>query len=233
MAIAIMGNCIRRNRSHRDDSSRPARARNQPLRKNNIKWKSETPLTIGQLYSRRDEFWETAVVFDGKKEIWDGLRAATLAAEQDDFVLAQAILDGANICTPNGTLSEAYDELGNKYVVPIYCLSRPLNLLCEEDSDESPTKEAISTVETVSSDPADLENHVMRLRLNSSGQETEVRLRGNETIAHGKRELGKTYSGLKQRWYYGGRLLQERSKIKDLAIPNGHVVQVVFCPIQE
>ena len=77
-------------------------ARNQPLRKNNVKWKSETPLTLGQLYSRRDEFWETAPAFEGRKEIWDGLRAAVVAAEQDDLTLAQAILDGANIFIPNG-----------------------------------------------------------------------------------------------------------------------------------
>jgi len=31
-----------------------------------------------------------------------------------------------------GLLSEAYDELGARYKVPVYCLSRPLNLLCEE-----------------------------------------------------------------------------------------------------
>ncbi len=41
-----------------------------------------------------------------------------------------------------GTLREAYDELGNKYVVPIFCLSRPLNLLCE-DVGESPAKDAM------------------------------------------------------------------------------------------
>jgi hypothetical protein len=35
-----------------------------------------------------------------------------------------------------GVLTEAYDELGNQYKVPVYCLSRPLNLLCE-DFDEN------------------------------------------------------------------------------------------------
>lgn len=60
------------------------------------------PLTEGQLRSKRDEFWETAPAFDGRKEIWDALRAATIAAEALDFQLAQAILDGANISVPNG-----------------------------------------------------------------------------------------------------------------------------------
>lgn len=60
------------------------------------------PLTEGQLRSKRDEFWDTAPAFDGRKEIWDALRAAKLAAESLDFELSQAILDGASISVPNG-----------------------------------------------------------------------------------------------------------------------------------
>lgn len=67
-----------------------------------IRWKSDVPLTEGQLRSKRDEFWDTAPAFEGRKEIWDALRAATAAAETTDFQLAQAILDGANISVPNG-----------------------------------------------------------------------------------------------------------------------------------
>lgn len=61
-------------------------------------------MTEGQLRSKRDEFWDTAPAFDGRKEIWDALRAATVAAEALDFQLSQAILDGANISVPNGSV---------------------------------------------------------------------------------------------------------------------------------
>lgn len=57
---------------------------------------------MGQLVGKRDEFWETAPSYEGKKEIWDALRAAATAAEANDFVLAQAILDGAGIYIPSG-----------------------------------------------------------------------------------------------------------------------------------
>ena len=73
--------------------------RNQPLKKEKLEWTSDIPLTDGQLRSKRDEFWETAPAFDGRKEIWDALRAA---CETDDHGLAQAILDGANITLPTG-----------------------------------------------------------------------------------------------------------------------------------
>lgn len=76
--------------------------KNHPLCHETIRWKSDVPLTEGQLRSKRDEFWDTAPAFDGRKEIWDALRAATVAAESLDFPMSQAILDGANISVPNG-----------------------------------------------------------------------------------------------------------------------------------
>uniref|UniRef100_A0A3B3VD16 Ubiquitin domain containing 2 n=1 Tax=Poecilia latipinna TaxID=48699 RepID=A0A3B3VD16_9TELE len=83
-----------------------ALGRNQPLKRERPKWKSDYPMTEGQLRSKRDEFWDTAPAFEGRKEIWDALRAAASAFESNDHLLAQAILDGASITLPHGkTLS--------------------------------------------------------------------------------------------------------------------------------
>lgn len=79
--------------------------RNQPLKKERPSWSSEVPLTEGQLRSKRDEFWETAPAFEGRKEIWDALRAA---AETSDHTLAQAIVDGANITLPTGMMAKSF-----------------------------------------------------------------------------------------------------------------------------
>ena len=46
----------------------------------------------------------------------------------------QAIIDGASITLPHGTLTECYDELGSRYQLPVYCLSSPTNLV-RENSD--------------------------------------------------------------------------------------------------
>ena len=91
----------------------------------------------------------------------------------------------------------------------------------------------VGKTDPIIEDPTDLETHVIRLRLSSSGAETEISLRGCDTVAQGKRILARTYSG-RQRWFYGGRLLEDKKRIRDLSIPEGHVVQVVFCPsVQE
>ncbi len=76
--------------------------RNEPLKKDKPKWKSDYPMTEGQLRSKRDEFWDTAPAFEGRKEIWDALKAAAVALECNDQELAQAIVDGANITLPHG-----------------------------------------------------------------------------------------------------------------------------------
>lgn len=126
-------------------------------------------MTEGQLRSKRDEFWDTAPAFEGRKEIWDALKAAAVALECNDHELAQAIVDGASITLPHGehgtvgdgqaglagtavtwpsslfrpagTLTECYDELGNRYQLPVYCLAPPVNLISErsdEDASDSP-----------------------------------------------------------------------------------------------
>ena len=41
------------------------------------------------------------------------------------------------LITP-GTLTECYDELGNRYQLPVYCLAPPVNLISER-SDEDPS----------------------------------------------------------------------------------------------
>lgn len=84
-----------------------ALGRNQPLKKEKPKWKSDYPMTDGQLRSKRDEFWDTAPAFEGRKEIWDALKAAAHAFESNDHELAQAIIDGANITLPHGRCSSA------------------------------------------------------------------------------------------------------------------------------
>lgn len=155
--------------------------KNHPLSHETIRWKSDVPLTEGQLRSKRDEFWDTAPAFDGRKEIWDALRAATVAAEASDFQLSQAILDGANISVPNGFLTECYDELGTQYKVPIYCLSYPINIVKEDNGRDSPADY---------SEPVDGGAEItLKLRLSSSFSDTKLAVYSKDTIGQCKKKL--------------------------------------------
>lgn len=137
-----MGCCLSRDQSSLADSEEleggMTLGKSRPLLQERLKWKSDVPITEGQLRSKRDEFWETAPAFEGpllrplksigmgfrkaqglggRKEIWDALRAASAQAEAGDWGMAQAILEGASVSLPDGTLRESYDELGNRYQV--------------------------------------------------------------------------------------------------------------------
>ncbi|CAF3771350.1 unnamed protein product [Adineta steineri] len=145
-----MGGCVshernsqshRRRRRHSRSSRNNATTggtvgRNKPLNRSACrpKWKSDVPITENHLRRKREEYWDTAPAFDGRKEIWDALRGACYAIEQNDIDLAQSIINCANISLPHGTLLDCYDELGTRYQLPIYVLSSPTNMIDGEQS---------------------------------------------------------------------------------------------------
>uniref|UniRef100_A0A4W6F1I4 Ubiquitin domain containing 2 n=1 Tax=Lates calcarifer TaxID=8187 RepID=A0A4W6F1I4_LATCA len=216
-----MGGCVG---SHHDssgslnensDGTGVALGRNQPLKRERPKWKSDYPMTEGQLRSKRDEFWDTAPAFEGRKEIWDALRAAASAFESNDHLLAQAILDGASITLPHGALTECYDELGNRYQLPVYCLSPPVNMI-EERSDDA-------------SDPGSGGECQLRLRL-STGRDLRLAVRSTDTVGMMKRRL-QSQEGVPattQRWFFSGRPLTDRLRLDQLNISRDYVVQVIL-----
>ncbi|XP_022903828.1 ubiquitin domain-containing protein 1 [Onthophagus taurus] len=225
-----MGGCIGVSRGRSgaiEDSgsnSRPytgSTRKNHPLCHETIRWKSDVPLTEGQLRSKRDEFWDTAPAFDGRKEIWDALRAAAVAAESKDYELAQAILDGASVSVPNGYLTECYDELGSRYQVPIYCLSYPINIVKEDNGRDSPA-ECSEPVEGGS-------ETVLKLRLSHNCMDVKLAVYSTDTIGVCKKKL-QSQEGIessRQRWFYGGKLLGDKLHVEEAKIPNGYVVQVI------
>lgn len=85
-------------------------------------------MTLGQLKSKRDEFWDTQPNYSGRREIWQAVKAAL---ECEDKETAQLIVDAVDVTLPNGNLSLVYDELGNKYEIPAFCLCDPDNLVPE------------------------------------------------------------------------------------------------------
>ncbi|XP_045523289.1 ubiquitin domain-containing protein 2 [Pieris brassicae] len=195
--------------------------KNQSLCHETIRWKSDVPLTEGQLRSKRDEFWDTAPAFEGRKEIWDALRAAAVAAEAMDFQLAQAILDGASVSVPNGYLTECYDEWGTRYQVPIYCLSAPINMVKEASGRDSPAD---------CSEPVEAGSEMaLRLRLSTTCKDLILSVGSKHTIAHCKAKLHaqESVEVWRQRWFYGGKLLGDRLLVEEAKITAGYVVQVI------
>lgn len=212
------------------DSSLFPTTKNKPLRAEKIRWKSDIPLTDGQLRAKREEFWDTAPAFEGKSEIWEALKAAVEAATKEDQALAQAILDGAGISLPAGSLVECYDELGTRYSIPVYCLSLPVNLVQEADRDspadfsEPMEGEADTGVEIK-----------VRVRVSLTGEDVRLVLSSRDPVGLAKRKL-QEQEGLadpsRQRWYFGGKMLGDKQLMGETAVPSGYVIQCIINTVE-
>ena len=167
----------------------------------------------------------------GKTEIWVALKAAVDATFKDDIPLAQAILDGAGISLPGGSLCECYDEWGTRYgnnnvislimmmitrySIPVYCLSNPLNLVVDSDRD-SPAEFSEPVPGSASSGTGGRqleeqgEELKVKVRLSTTGEDVRLVLNTMETVGMAKKKL-QDQEGVQepstQRWYFGGKLL--------------------------
>ena len=126
-----------------------------------------------------------------------------------------------NLMSWAGTLLDCYDELGNRYQLPVYVLSAPTNLI--EDNSES---DAGADTDANSSPGTEVP---IKLRLSHMSKDMKVLVRTTDTVHKVKRLLHEK-EGVEpehQRWFFGGKLLNDKLRIEDAHIPKGFVVQVI------
>ena len=145
-----------------------------------------------------------------------------------------------------GRLIEAYDELGSRYVIPNYCISKPTNLALPGQHSDDEDNEPDSSTQLLAGQPQGTTTAYKRkphstqqgkqggstsvkVRLSSTGKDIKITLTGTERVRDLKRRLQseqhidpKTVTML-----YSGRVLGNNVLVKDLAIPKGYVIQAV------
>ncbi|KAI8882542.1 hypothetical protein K501DRAFT_251317 [Backusella circina FSU 941] len=124
--------------------------KSKPFKRLGLAWTSDTPITLAQLEQKRLLFWETVHFYGGRLEVWQALQAAF---SEVDIMMARSILEAVNVTLPTGNPCEGcFDELGNSYEIPIYCIVQPTNLTDEDvntsTSIESVRKEQDSGIDT-------------------------------------------------------------------------------------
>ena len=138
-----------------------------------------------------------------------------------------------------GTLSDCYDELGTRYQLPSYVLSKPTNLLLETDNkltDKLPTMKCHTASSSFLDKPKEqksLTAHrgseiLVKLQL-STGKELRTNVRTNDPILRLKEFISQSENipPSKQRMFFAGAELQNRVKVKEARIKKNYVVQVV------
>lgn len=149
-------------------------------------------------------------------------------------------------CTHTGRLTEAYDELGSRYIIPNYCISKPTNMAVpgqhsdEEDNEpdsstqllhgHSPTTSTTHRRKPHSQQQSKLNTTNVKIRLSSTGKDVKIPLTGTERVRDLKRQLQSEHGVDPKRvtMLYSGRVLGNNVVVKDLAIPKGYVVQAVI-----
>ncbi|CAH1766817.1 6842_t:CDS:2 [Entrophospora sp. SA101] len=208
-----------------DSSEDPVpRGGNKPFTKKGLSWTSDSPITINQLKKQRDAFWDTAPSYEGRLEIWQAIRCA---CESDDIILSQAVIDTANITIPTGNLAEGcYDELGNRYVIPVYCLVDPINILHKDGGDRG-----IDDMNSkLLSEHTKNNEKPIKIRLSNSSNDIIVNINPKlDTIAILKAKLcinqGLDVKKFNVRILFLGRLLDDKLKFSDLALKDGQLLQ--------
>lgn len=76
---------------------------------------------------KRQEFWETTV--SGSFECWSVLKACCGSDESNFYKYIKAnsfaMLAASGMKLVNKSLQMAFDDMGNKYEVPIFCVNEP------------------------------------------------------------------------------------------------------------
>ena len=117
---------------------------------------------------------------------------------------------------------DCYDELGNRYKLPEYVLSAPVNLI--EESSETDTVPDIEANE-----PPGVEQPV-RFRLSHLSHDIKLQVSSNDSVLKLKKRIAEMQVGVephRQRWFYAGKILNDKLRIEDAHIHRNHVVQVI------
>ena len=120
---------------------------------------------------------------------------------------------------------DCYDELGNRYQLPVYVLSAPINLL-REGSEPDP---AAHGDEVNTAPPVGPSIEVPIKLLLSTGKHVRLTVHSTDTIGAVKRQVQAAASvdARRLRIFFAGKQLLDRQRISDAKIHRGYTLQVV------
>ena len=134
-----------------------------------------------------------------------------------------------------GSLSQAYDELGNLYEIPQHCLSAPANLVSDDDTTKAAAASGASSITVTTPDlggtvpPAGAEEVTLKFRL-STLKDVKLTVNSSDTVAVVKLKLGRQegVDGRAMRLFLSGKQLPDKSTVEKLKVPKGFLIQALI-----
>ena len=119
-----------------------------------------------------------------------------------------------------GKLTDAYDELGNKYYIPNYCINKPVNMV-----DEHSVKTDLRSSNRGVGEPVTL-----KIRLTSIPKDIKITVYSNDTISRVKEILEIEHNVAKDKitMLFSGKILCDSDTIGQLKIPKGFIIQAIL-----
>lgn len=130
-----------------------------------------------------------------------------------------------------GTLLDCYDELGNRYQLPVYVLSMPTNLVDEtSEGDTEQAPDDLSPIHSVALEEQEPGVELpIKFRLAPDNKDFKMTVQSNDLVLKVKRqlqEMAQVEVG-RQRWFFGGRLITDKMTMEASKITKGCLIQVV------
>jgi hypothetical protein len=202
------------------------------------RWTSKRKINKQMLEKKREEFWHTAQATN-VPAVWQQLRTVCDVMTGGDLATANAICQAAGIITPEGSLTQCYDQFGNLYEIPHYCICDPINLVTGAPG--SFKREGVTERSRGDSGP----EMTVRVRLYVDEIELKVDTHENENIDVFKEQIQKatqTYTEgdshnaghedlpvepERMRLFAHGREIKDTETLSWVGVTTAHVVQVM------
>ncbi|TID21549.1 hypothetical protein E2P81_ATG04823 [Venturia nashicola] len=210
-------------------------------------------LTHAILVRERAAYFDTRVT--GHAEVWAALRTMCELLERGEKGEAQAIMEAVGCTCPSGEVwgrrGGIWDERGERYVVPAWCVGVPRGCVMVGDelqegtdasgADESSDEERVKSfgergeVQDVEKGKAMAvmgekeDNLKVRVRMSNTARDFVVRVRADVKV-HGLlkrvREVGEIPPNIKTKISYLGRILHEHETLEAQGWHEGHILNV-------
>ena len=125
---------------------------------------------------------------------------------------------------------DCYDELGNRYQLPVYILSAPINMIREGDEDELYEGDELKDKSQRSS-KKEFEGKQINIRIRfSTGEDRKLTVNTSENVASVKRSLARCCPGIDPnavRFFFAGKQLYNKMTLASAKVESNYTIQAL------